>query len=154
MTIYLDFVSYTAHYIILFYYFVLSPVFCVWPKHVISLYPTNARTFRIMAEKIKTHIWESIISCWNFSTSFSENYLIHWLLNYSHAINAENKWGVGWEWNAMHHKQSTTCSFCGLVPLEDASLLIRASPKSWEIKAMKAEFVLVVCTVCLAVALH
>jgi len=57
MTIYLDFVSYAAHYIISFYYFALSPVFCVWPKHVISLYLTNARTFRIMDEEKKTHIY-------------------------------------------------------------------------------------------------
>lgn len=49
----------------------------------------------------------------------------------------------------MHHKQSSTCSFCGLVPLEDAPLLTRASSKSWEIKAMKAESFLVVCSVCL-----
>lgn len=55
---------------------------------------------------------------------------------------------VEWEWNASQHKQSSTCFFCGLVPLEDASLLTGASPKSWEIRAVKGEVFLTVCSVC------
>lgn len=57
MTIYPDFVSYIARYVISFYYFVLSPVFSVWPKYLINLYLTNKRTLMGMAENNnkKTH---------------------------------------------------------------------------------------------------
>lgn len=149
MTNYLDFVSYSLHCIILFYYFILIQHF-VFDQNMSSVSALQIWEYsELWLKRKKTHIWKSII-CWNFIIS-----AILWKLPNPLTFKLlachkywEQMGRVGWKWNASQHKQSSTCFFCSLVLLEDASLLTRAFPKSWEIRAVKGEFFLTMCSVC------